>query len=90
MAWAHPDFNQIHLSIQQDNKREEGEIRMVLTVPLPIPSIRPFTLHWDNETTFTASLRSSHRVTPNGSDCIGLMRDITTFCYGHAFRQHAG
>jgi dsRNA-specific ribonuclease len=76
-AWAQPDFNQIYLFIQPHNKRKEGELRMVLTVPLPIPPIRPFTLYWDSETTFTASLGSSQHVTPIGPDCIALMRDIT-------------
>jgi dsRNA-specific ribonuclease len=76
-AWAQPNFNQIHVSIQRHNEGKEGELRMVLTVPSAVPSIRPFTLYWDSDTTFTASLGSSQQVTPISSDCIGLMRDIT-------------
>ena len=50
---------------------------MILTTPAAIPSVRPFALYWDSETTFTASMESSQQVTSIGADSIGLMRDIT-------------
>lgn len=75
-AWAKPDLNQMRVSIQRYNEREESELRMVLTTPSAIPCVRPFALYWDSEVTFIVSIESLKQSTPTGPDSIGLMRDI--------------
>lgn len=50
---------------------------IVLTTPLAIPSIQPFTLYWDRATFLTASLKSSRQVTAIGLESLRLMREIT-------------
>ena len=76
-AWAQPDLYQTNVSIQHHIKGKEGGLLMVLTTPLAIPSIQPFTLYWDRATTLTGSLESSQQVTVIGSESLRLMREIT-------------
>lgn len=75
-AWAQPNLHQTEVSIKPHHRRNEAEIRMVLTTPGLIPSVPSFNLYWDNETTFTASLASSRQATPLNSADIRFMQDI--------------
>src|SRR5690349_3055060 len=75
-VWAFPELNQTVISIQQQDGMEGGEVVMILTTPLAMPCIRPFTLYWDSKTTFEVRPGASQQVAAICSESLRFMQDI--------------
>jgi hypothetical protein len=73
LAKAYPEPNQTIISIQ---KQDGDEAVMILTTPLAIPCIRPFTLYWDSKTTFEVRPGASQQVAAICSESLRFMQDI--------------
>jgi len=75
-AWAFRELNQTVISIQQQDGMEGGEVVMILTTPLAMPCMRPFTLYWDSKTTFEVRPGTSQQVAAVCSESLRFMQDI--------------
>ena len=75
-AWALPEPNQTVISIQQQDVVEGGEVVMILTTPLAMPCMQPFTLYWDSKTTFEVRPGASQQVAAIYSESLRFMQDI--------------
>lgn len=49
---------------------------MILTTPLAMPCMQPFTLYWDSKTTFEIRLGASQQVAAVYSESLRFMQEI--------------
>jgi dsRNA-specific ribonuclease len=76
-SWSFPDLHQTVVVIEQHMGTINDRRSILLTTPKPIPSVRPFFLYWDSNTTFTIRLETPRRISAVNLDNLQLMREIT-------------
>jgi dsRNA-specific ribonuclease len=75
-SWSHCDLHQTQMTLKCQGLDVDGDLSMILTTSLALPTVFPLTLHWDINTKFTLHFEPLRKF-PNASGTVQSLRNIT-------------